>query len=238
VEETILGIRSVVNANMLRGIRRTTVEKGIDVRDCTLLAFGGAGPIHAADLARELGMKEVVVPPMAGMFSALGILLSDVRLDFGETLITEWNSETHKGVDEILQRFRTEALRSLDRQGLSRKKACMSPTLDMRFKGQSFHLSVPYSTEADMKDRFHKAFRKRYGYDLPGDNAVQVVTVRLSAVAAREKVPLPIMAADGKQTRPGKRALLLPSGWETVPVFSRGCLNASFHGHGPLVVED
>jgi len=79
---------------MLRGIRRATVEKGIDVRDCTLLAFGGAGPLHAAELAKDLGIREVLVPPMAGMFSALGILLSAVRLDFGETIFAGWHTGT------------------------------------------------------------------------------------------------------------------------------------------------
>ncbi|OPL15760.1 MAG: hypothetical protein AVO38_09575 [delta proteobacterium ML8_D] len=105
VEETLLGTRSIVNANMLRGIRRATEGKGVDLRDCTLLAFGGAGPLHAAELAKELGIKEVLVPPLAGMFSALGILLSSVRLDFGKTVSAEWHTGTEQVVGRILQGF-------------------------------------------------------------------------------------------------------------------------------------
>ncbi|MBW1858994.1 MAG: hydantoinase/oxoprolinase family protein, partial [Deltaproteobacteria bacterium] len=117
-EEIIRGVRSVVNANMLRGIRRATVEKGLDARECALFAFGGAGPIHAAELAMELGIKEVLIPPMAGMFSALGILMSDVKLDFGQTLVGKWNKDTRRTTDEILEQFKAIALRSLARQGL------------------------------------------------------------------------------------------------------------------------
>jgi N-methylhydantoinase A len=129
-EETILGVRSVVNANMLRGIRRATVEKGIDAREFTLLAFGGAGPIHAAELARELGITEVLVPPMAGMFSALGILLSDLRLDFGQTLVARWNTNTHEEVDNILGQFKEKALQSFARQGLDDKDARFIASLE------------------------------------------------------------------------------------------------------------
>jgi len=179
-EETILGVRSVVNANMLRGIRRTSVEKGIDARDCTLLAFGGAGPIHAAELARELGIREVLVPPMAGMFSALGILLSEVRLDFGETFISRWNARTQQKVNAMLTRFKEKALRSLTRQGLDHKGTDFKAALDMRYEGQSFHLPVAYSAEIDIAETFHQAFGKRYGYDLKQGPHVEVVTVRLS----------------------------------------------------------
>ena len=238
LKETLLGVRSVVNANMLRGIRRTTVEKGIDVRECSLLAFGGAGPIHAAELARELGMREVLIPPMAGMFSALGILLSDVKLDFGETCIAEWNSETRHEVEAKLDRFKKRALSSLDRQGLNLEEARFVEVLDMRYEGQSFHLPVQYDTSADMKERFRHVFRKRYGYALTEENAVEVVTVRLSAVMAREDIILPEISARGKNEPTGRRDILFPSGWETVPVYYRGRLGSSFHEKGPVVVED
>jgi len=237
-EETILGVRSVVNANMLRGIRRTSVEKGIDARDCTLLAFGGAGPIHAAELARELGIREVLVPPMAGMFSALGILLSDVRLDFGETFISSWSTKTQQKVNTILTRFKEKALRSLARQGLDHKGTDFRAALDMRYDGQSFHLPVAYSAEVDIAETFHQAFRKRYGYDLKQGPQVEVVTVRLSAVTPRDEIPLPEVKSSATDQPNRKRKILLSSGWETAPIYYRGDLWSSFHDHGPLVIED
>ena len=238
VEETILGVRSVVNANMLRGIRRTTVEKGIDARYCTLLAFGGAGPIHAAELAGELGIKEVLVPPMAGMFSAMGILLSDVRLDFGETFIAGWNARSEQKVERILNRFREGALRSLARQGLHHNKTEFRSVLDMRYQGQSFHLPVTYRKEAEMAKCFHEAFEKRYGYSLKQGSHVEVVTVRLSAVTSRDEIALPEVRSRTAPEPTGKRKILLSSGWETAPVYYRGHLGSSFHNQGPLVIED
>ncbi len=237
-EETILGVRAVVNANMLRGIRRATVEKGIDPRECALLAFGGAGPIHAAELASELDIKEVLVPPMAGVFSALGILLSDVRLDFGQTLIARWSTKTQGEVETILKQFKEKTLRSLTRQGLDPKHARFIAALDMRYEGQSFHLPVPYAAEANPAEDFHHLFRKRYGYGLEQGPHVEVVTVRLSAVTSREEIPLVGVTSFATRQPVGQRSILLLSGWETAPVYDRGSLGSSFHDRGPLVVED
>jgi N-methylhydantoinase A/oxoprolinase/acetone carboxylase beta subunit len=114
----------------------------------------------------------------------------------------------------------------------------MAATLDMRYEGQSFHLPVPYSKEVDMVERFHEAFRKRYGYDLTQQNVVQVVTVRLSAVTPRGEIPLPEVTSPGQNEPSGKRDLLTSSGRETVPVFYRGNLGLSLDCSGPLVVED
>ena len=238
MEEAILGVRSVVNANMLRGIRRATVEKGIDVRNCTLLAFGGAGPLHAAELARELGIREVLVPPMAGMFSALGILLSDVRLDLGESLLATWNSRTQRVVDKVLDRFKEKALKSLARQGLGAKDTHLRPVLDLRYEGQSFHLPVAYSKGADMKERFHQAFRERYGYSLDQGPCVEVVAVRLSAIASREEIALPTVKNTAACPPIAKRKVLLSSGWHVTPVYQRKQLWQSFRALGPVVIED
>jgi len=208
-EQTILGVRSVVNANMLRGIRRATVEKGIDARGCTLLAFGGAGPIHAAELAKELGITEVLVPPMAGMFSALGILLSDVRLDFGQTFIARWSPNSQDEVDTILERFKEKALTSVARQGLDHKDTLFAAALDMRYEGQSFHLPVAYSRQADLEESFHRVFRKRYGYAMEKGPHVEVVTVRLSAITSRDEIALTEVTSSATSRPIGKRKILL-----------------------------
>jgi len=238
LEEAMLGVRSVVNANMLRGIRWATVEKGVDVRDCALLAFGGAGPLHATDLARELGIREILVPPMAGMFSALGIFLSDVRLDFGESLLAKWNPETRGMVDRILDRFKERALRALARQGFPSRDGRLTPALDLRYEGQSFHLPVVYSKDADMKERFCQAFSARFGYALDKGHGVEVVAVRLSALASRQDVPLP----EPEETTPfplvTSRRVLLASGWQETPVYERKHLGPSFHAQGPTIIED
>jgi N-methylhydantoinase A len=237
-EEAILGVRRVVNANMLRGIRRATVEKGVDARECALVAFGGAGPIHAAELAVELGIKEVLIPPMAGMFSALGILMSDVRIDFGQTLVGKWDSDTRRTTHNILEQFKSTAHRSLARQAVDDKAVHFQAVLDMRYEGQGFHLPVVYDEKADPADSFHAAFRKRYGYDLAQGPPVELVTVRLSAVVSRGDIDLPEVTSSGTGQPAGKRDILLQSGWVTTPVYDRNDLVLSFQEHGPMVIED
>jgi N-methylhydantoinase A len=238
MEEAILGVRSVVNANMLRGIRRATVEKGIDVRDCSLLAFGGAGPLHGAELAMELGIREVLVPPMAGMFSALGILLSDVRLDFGETLLATWNKTTQQIVNNMLSRFREGAMKSFARQALDLNNTQFSPALDLRYHGQSFHLSVPYNQDADMAERFRRAFKERYGYRMDQGASLEVVAVRLSAIALRPKTALPRVENTKASSPIERRDILLSSGMRSAPVYERKQLWRSFVAKGPVVIED
>ncbi|MEJ2068639.1 MAG: hydantoinase/oxoprolinase family protein, partial [Deltaproteobacteria bacterium] len=215
-----------------------TVEKGIDVRESTLLAFGGAGPLHAAELARELGIREVLVPPMAGMFSALGILLSDVRLDLGETLLVPWDEHPQETIDRILNRFKQEAVTSLKRQGVNLRNAQLRPILDLRFRGQSFHLSVPYNKQADMVERFRQAFKKRYGYALDPASPVEVVAVRLSATASRGPRTFPRVEATNPSPPIEQRKILLPSGWHVAPVYQRKQLWQSFRALGPVVIED
>jgi N-methylhydantoinase A len=237
-ENTVLGVRRVVNANMLRGIRRTTVEKGVDARECVLVAFGGAGPIHAAELATELGIREILIPPMAGMFSALGILMSDVRLEFGRSLVCKWGTEARQTTDGILAEFKALARKSLARQGLDDRAVKFQAALDMRFEGQGFHLPVLYTRGSDPTHSFRAAFQKRYGYDLQHRPPVEVVTVRLSAVASRDGIALPEAPTSAMNRPIGERAVLLPSGWERTPVYDRGGLDISFQEQGPVIIED
>ncbi|MBW2317205.1 MAG: hydantoinase/oxoprolinase family protein [Deltaproteobacteria bacterium] len=237
IEETILGVRSVVNATMLQGIRTATVEKGIDVRDCTLLAFGGAGPLHAAELATSLGIREIIIPPLAGMFSALGILLSDIRLDFGKSLLIPWNASAQQDVEQTLDKFKEQAINSFKRQGLKVEQIRFCPLLDLRYEGQSFHMPLVYSKDIDMAESFCKAFTHRYGYTL--DNiSVEVVSVRLSAISTREKLKLPGIEKQDSSPPSDKRKILLPSGRQVAPVYKRKQLWQSFLAHGPTVIED
>ena len=238
VEELILGIRSVVNANMLRGIRKATVEKGLDVRDCALLAFGGAGPLHAADLAKELGIQRVIIPPMAGMFSALGILLSDVKIDFGETLMSPWNRKTKGAVVRTLDRFESQARDALKRQGFDDEVARFTSALDLRYQGQSFHLSIPYAPGDDPTTAFIEAFEKRFGYRLNKDHPVEVVAVRLSAKVSRKTADFPQDSLSGENSMSVQRDILTQKGWYSAPVYERHAFRPDFSEKGPLIVQD
>ena len=238
MDDLILGVRSVVNANMLRGIRNATVEKGIDVRESALVAFGGAGPLHGAELAKALGIRQVLVPPMAGMFSALGILLSDVRIDYGETVLLPWGLDTQKAVEDTLNQFRAKALRALNRQGLLEKKATFHQVLDLRYKGQSFHLPIYYKQGVDVAAKFRTAFRKRFGYAMAHDHPMEVVTVRLSATLMKEQVRMPTVTATLPSPSMTQRDILLASGRHATPVYVRDQLWKAFEVSGPIIIED
>jgi len=238
-EETVLGVRCVVNANMQRGIRRATVEKGIDVRTCSLLAFGGAGALHAADLARDLDLAEVIIPPLAGVFSALGILLSEIRLDFGQSILVPWEGPgTLSQIEGILEGFMVKARQSLANQGVPEARAIFTPLVDMRYRGQSFHLCVPYAIDADLGASFGKVFEARYGYVLPPENQTEVVNVRLSVSAPREKISFPRPPTSGSPKPIGKRKILQPSGWLQTDAFHRSSLPEGFTLAGPVIIED
>lgn len=237
-KEAILGIRSVVNATMLRGIRKTTMEKGIDVRSFSLLAFGGAGPLHAADIARELDMKEVIVPPLAGVFSALGILLSDIKLSFTQTLLIPWVEDTRWEIERVLKRLYKKAQNSLKKQGIGKDKALFSPVIDMRFKGQGFHLSIPYSKDAEIEENFRRVFNARYGYKLPAEQPLELVNVKLLAIGLREARSLPGFSFTGHHEPLIYKRILQPSGWSDVQVYLRATLAPDFSAQGPIIIED
>ena len=237
LDAAIMGIRAVVNANMLRGIRRATVEKGIDTRACVLMAFGGAGPLHAAELASELGITEVIIPPMAGMFSALGILLSNARLVFGKSLLIPFDAAAQTTIEEVLATFTRQARRSFERQGLKTSKTTFYPSVDLRYQGQSFHLPIAYDRQVDMMARFHETFKDRYGYRL-SDMPVEIVSVRLSALAERQPFTLPTMVTGGTACPSGTREILLSCGRRTAIVYQRRDLPHGFEAPGPVIVED
>ena len=244
LDDTILGIRSVVNANMLRGIRKATMEKGIDVRQCSLLAFGGAGPLHAADLARELNMREVIIPPLAGVFSALGILLADIKIDLNQSLLSPLGDQAIEQIESILSGFRKRALDSLKKQGITDKdigeKKIFSPMLDMRYQGQSFHLTIPYRKDYDLKSLFQKAYKTRFGYVLSEENVLEVVNIHLFTCVSRENRVFPNILSKEISEPIAERKILQGKGkgWIKAPVFKRGGYSSDKVRKGPAVIED
>lgn len=207
---TAEGVLAVVNANMEKALRAVSVDRGVDPRELALVAFGGAGPLHACDLARSLGMSTVIVPPRAGVLSAVGLLCSPVQRD----LVQSWPTpRDHTG----LRATRADLARQvLELTGDRRDDAVVTTALDCRYRGQSHELTVD-----DLGD-FHQEHRRRNGYDRPSD-AVEVIAVR-----ARARLPAPLAIADlGTVPRPGAVGpqviaehdctIWVPDGWEAEP---------------------
>lgn len=187
LEQFAEGVIRVVNATMEKAIRVVSLEKGYDPRDFTLVAFGGAGALHACEMAESLGIPRVLVPYMPGALSAVGILISDVAKDYSRTLVVEakealplklLQSEMKKLSDRADQEFTSEGWRG---------KPLKQQSLDLRYKGQGFELNVPFG-EKSLK-LFHAEHKRRYGYSREG-HPVEIVTVRLRASIKADSVAL------------------------------------------------
>jgi N-methylhydantoinase A len=182
------GIVAVAEAAMERAIRVISVERGHDPAAFSLLCFGGAGGLHAVSLARALGMRRVIVPPHPGLFSALGMLMADISRDYSVTVMLD---QGQAASDILAARFadmESAARRDLAAEGAASGEVRLSRCVDMRYRGQSFELTVPYGP--DLVAAFHALHEKTYGYKSPG-RPVQLVTLRLRATARRPRPRLP-----------------------------------------------
>jgi len=177
------GIVNVSNATMEKALRVISVERGYDPRDFSLVCYGGAGGLHAADLARALGLPAVIVPQDPGAFSALGILLSDVVRDVARSVLlpvpTGGKAEIcalHQQIDRRFRQLHRSTLSELRHEGFDAKRAHASLRLDLRYQGQSYELTVPYT--AGFREDFHREHTRAYGYAYP-ERAIEVVNLRL-----------------------------------------------------------
>jgi N-methylhydantoinase A len=194
-EEFAAGVVRVVNANMEKAIRVVSIERGYDPRQFSLVAFGGAGAMHACDLAQALRIPRVIVPAYPGALSALGILISDVVKDHSRSVllrIAPATSKTRKRalsfsskLDPVFAELRRSIAGELKKeewQGI----AVFEPSCDIRYRGQGYELNLPYT--ADVLKRFHAEHKRRYGYNSP-ERDVEIVTVRMRGrVASPEKL--------------------------------------------------
>jgi N-methylhydantoinase A len=179
-EEAALGIIRIVNANMEAAIRVISVERGSDPRDFTLVAFGGAGPLHACDLATALNIPRVLIPPTPGVLSALGMLVADTLKDYVRTVMIG-AEEAESVVTTILAELAAQGHSDLLNEGIQPEKIALECALDLRYFGQSYELAVPFENSMPKAiSDFHALHERRFGYsDL--QQRIQVVNVRLKA---------------------------------------------------------
>jgi N-methylhydantoinase A len=236
-EAVARGVVEVVEAHMVRALRRVSVEEGADPRRSWLVAFGGAGGLHATALARSLDMAGVVIPPHAGVFSALGLLLAPPRVDEARSVMLR--SPDAAQLDAAV---REVAARASERLGASGATASSVVTMvDMRYLGQSHETAVPYrpgeGVEA-LTERFHAAHRTLNGFSLEG-RQVEAVTVRAEAVGspAITWADLPRPRPEG-EVRRGDRLVLSGDGVARAGVWWRPALPPGHEISGPAVVEE
>ena len=168
----------VVNANMEKAVRVVSIERGFDPRKFALVAFGGAGPLHAAELASALAIPTAIIPAMPGALSAFGILVSDVVRDYSRTLLLRVDGKVPRAsLAETFARMEATARKEFRTEGWKAKPELMR-TIDIRYAGQGYELNVPFSSR--MLPEFHSEHQRRYGYSHP-ERSVELVTIRLRA---------------------------------------------------------
>lgn len=187
------GIITVVNSNMVRAIRSVSVEKGYDVREFSLMAFGGAGPLHACEVARELGMKEVLIPPNPGTLCSLGLLLADTKFDLSRTKVLNGEAGNLKEINRQFSNMVEQGTGLLDKEGVPAERRYFEYAIDMRYQRQNFEICIPVpagemteETLAQALADFHAEHKRSYGY-CKEDAIVQLVSYRVSAIGVIDK---------------------------------------------------
>jgi N-methylhydantoinase A len=239
------GIVDVANANMERALRVVSVERGYDPREFGLVAYGGAGPLHATTLAKQLDIPRVLVPHTAGVLSALGLLISDLIHDFSSSMVRPWHEIKPADLAPVFQAFESQARDRLSRESLDDDQILIERSVDLRYVGQSFELSIPLpdgeitpeSIEATGAE-FHDRHAQQYGHSSPTE-PIELVTVRLRS---RGMVNTPEISATGVSgslddaIRTDRQVVFDGFPLDT-PVYDRELLPATSEFKGPAIVE-
>ncbi|MBF6098742.1 hydantoinase/oxoprolinase family protein [Nocardia cyriacigeorgica] len=240
------GIIAIGAAAMANSVRAVTTERGLDPRDFALFAYGGNGPLHVSLVARELGIRQVVVPPMPSVFSAVGMLMADLRRDIVQTRVRDLDAAAEAEVDSEFEELESECEKALRSSEVRFGAVRFERAADMRYVGQEHTVTVPIppgQPGAALRDLFDAAHEQRYSHSAPGQPA-QIVSLRVSAVGEMPKPALTEIGTGGPV--PPENAVLgdrdvvfTPDGGPTrVPVFDRAGLLAGNRITGPAVIGE
>lgn len=239
------GVHDIANANMIRATRAVSTYRGRDPRDFTLLAFGGSGPIHAANMARSLGIKTVIVPPSPGLFSAIGLLQAKPERHFVQTYFTSTSEADPARLNRVFDQFIQQSTDALVEDGYRAEDIRWGKYLDLRYAGQAHELTIPAAGDPldsnvlrDSVCAFHEEHDRTYGHKAE-DEATEVVNLRLTAFC-RLQGAVPIRASGARSSaRPHRRMVSFnpKRGRVRTDVIDRARLLASPKA-GPLIIEE
>jgi N-methylhydantoinase A len=234
-EELAQGVIDVVNNNMEQAIRLISVERGYDPRDFTLFCFGGAGGLHAASLARSLGMRRVVVPRFPGALSALGLLLADARKDYSRTLLVDADRSARE-LKSTLAGLHRAGQEELQAEGFKKREIQSMDFVDLRYRGQSYELTL--KLEPDFTERFHQAHERRYGYANRG-RPIELVNVRSTFIGRTKKPEFKKTPKQrGRPVPVERQAVWIDHKRMRTSIYDRSTLG---HGHvikGPAIIGE
>ncbi len=240
-QQAATGVVQIANANMEQALRVVSLERGHDPRDFTLVAFGGAGPLHACELAVGLGIDSVLIPRMPGALSAWGMLSVDVTRDYSRTAMRDLSDTSEEEIARLLGDIEQDARGDLEAVGLSADQATFSASADIRYQGQGYELSIPLDPRDghSLEERFHAAHLRRFDHSHP-DWPTEVVTLRLLAAIPTRGPEIEVADADGgpdaSHALLGETMLMTDAGEIACPLYDRDALLVGNLIAGPAVL--
>ena len=243
--ETALAVIQIANNNMVGALRSVLIERGLDPRDFSLLGFGGAGPLHIADLMNDAGIPSGIVPNYPGQFSAFGFILTDARVDTQRTVQMTSNRFDQVRATEVMKSLIETGISDLTAQGYD-KNVEIYRSLEMRYLGQNYELEIPISfdgftdeTTPQLWQAFHDMHLARFGFNIPRE-VIEVITVKATTVSLTEKPEFATIGkCEGAAAEPSsRREVTFEDGQHDTPVFDRADLREGHRIAGPAVVEE
>jgi N-methylhydantoinase A len=246
LERAASGMLQVATSAMANAVRHVTLERGLDPRDFTLVAYGGGGPLHAASVAKELSIRTIIIPHAPGHFSALGMLMADVRQDYVRTYYRPLEEADFAALASIHAELAAAGDAALAAAGIDSAARSFELALDLRYVGQEFWLPIPV-TEAELRGaeaqaiarRFAEIHDRRFGHAAT-DEPLELVNVRLTAIGARPRIEFPPLQRVAAQAAIGRRAVYLESAAQptSCAVYRRERLDPGAALTGPAVIEE
>jgi N-methylhydantoinase A len=249
VEEAALSMIRIINANMAKGISGVSVQRGYDLREFILVPFGGAAANHAVDIAAELGMTKIVIPPLCGNLSALGLVVADIQHDYVRTLAKKQHEVNLKDAWEAFQTLEKDGIIQLKEENVEEKDILIEWSADLRYEGQSWELNTPIERTPvlgpqefkNILSRFHELHQRVYSYSEPKEN-VEFINLRLKAIGRNpslilpkeKKTPTPLSQAL-KEKRP---LYFRDRGFGETPIYEREPLGCGTQIPGPCLIEE
>jgi N-methylhydantoinase A len=248
VDEAALGIIRIANSNMLNALKLISVRKGYDPREFALVAFGGGGPMHAMSLAKELGVRKVIIPIASSVFSAWGMLMTDLRHDYIQTYIRRVNSINFDELNSEWRKLEEAAVNQYKGEGISKNEVMFIHHADMRYVGQEHTVKVaipegPLNEETidEIVNHFHQVHEQQYTFKIEGA-PTEIVNLHLTAFGTVQKPEIAKLEKVGdnaaETVKEVRSVLFEEDGWVKTKVYDRELLNAGSVIYGPAIVEE
>jgi len=236
VYETALGIIKIANNQMSKIMRIVSIERGYDPRDFHMIAFGGAGPLHAVDIASDLNVKSVIIPPNPGLFSAFGLVVSDLKREYVKPLMLEIEKMDDNLIEKLFSELEENAIEDFKKSNV-KGDIYFIRQANMQYLGQGFELDITLREKnivENMKNDFNKKHRRIYGYST--NDPIFVVSLRLTAILKFKKPKIPVLKKEGKIIKTKRKVYFSEEPVET-DIYERSSLGDGYIVNGPAIIE-